>query len=161
MVYDRVHTRELTELEGLGLARVLPFAAVTFTLASVASMGMPGFSGFIAELQVLIGAWKSDPLWAVAGGIGVLVGIAFTLRVLQAAFFGDREKPIAVQANAAGSLAPAHNPVPPISLPERCGAILLLVVTTAVGLYPRILIDLIAPCLKTPLFHGLTEGGAL
>jgi len=45
MVYDRTHTRELTALEGMGLAKAIPFAAVTFVLASVASMGLPGFSG--------------------------------------------------------------------------------------------------------------------
>ena len=45
----------------------MPFAAVTFVLASVASMGLPGFSGFVAELQVLIGAWQAFPTLAVAG----------------------------------------------------------------------------------------------
>jgi NADH-quinone oxidoreductase subunit M len=45
MVYDRTHTRELTALEGMNLARALPFAAVTFVIAAVASMGLPGFSG--------------------------------------------------------------------------------------------------------------------
>ena len=42
----------------MGLARALPFAAATFVIAGVASMGLPGFSGFIAELQVLTGAWR-------------------------------------------------------------------------------------------------------
>ena len=40
---------------------MLPFAGVTFVLAGVASMGMPGFSGFVAEFQVLMGAWKVFP----------------------------------------------------------------------------------------------------
>ena len=61
MVYDRTHTRELSVLEGMNLAKAMPFAAVTFVIASVASMGLPGFSGFVAELQVLIGAWKAFP----------------------------------------------------------------------------------------------------
>src|ERR1022692_38480 len=65
MVYDRTHTRELAVLEGMGLAKAIPFAAVTFVIASVASMGLPGFSGFVAELQVLIGAWKAYPTLAV------------------------------------------------------------------------------------------------
>src|SRR5437660_1254303 len=55
MVYDRTHTRHLAELQQMNLARALPFAAVTFALAGFASMGIPGFSGFISELQVLIG----------------------------------------------------------------------------------------------------------
>src|SRR5437773_7365075 len=89
MVYDRAHTRELDELEGMQLARKLPFAAVTFVIASVASMGLPGFSGFVAELQVLIGAWGAFPTLAVLAGIGILVGVAYTLRAVQKAFFGN------------------------------------------------------------------------
>ena len=92
MVYDRAHTRELDELERMHLSKALPFAAVTFVIASVASMGLPGFSGFVAELQVLIGAWRAFPTLAVLAGVGILVGVAYTLRVLQKAFFGEREE---------------------------------------------------------------------
>src|ERR1041385_993752 len=53
MVYDRTHTRDFAALEAMPLNRRLPFAAVAFTLAAMASMGIPGFSGFVAELQVL------------------------------------------------------------------------------------------------------------
>src|SRR4029077_10737451 len=80
MVYDRTHTRDLDELQHMGLNRLIPFAAVTFTIAGIASMGLPGFSGFVAELQVLIGAWHLSPTLAVIAGLGILVGIAYTLR---------------------------------------------------------------------------------
>src|ERR1043166_9419418 len=82
MVYDRTHTRQFVELEQLNLNKAIPFAAVTFTIASFASMGMPGFSGFVAELQVLIGAWHSWSTLAVVAGLGILIGVAYTLRVL-------------------------------------------------------------------------------
>jgi NADH-quinone oxidoreductase subunit M len=59
MVYERTHTRDLADLELMNLNRALPFAAFTFVIGGLASMGMPGFSGFIAELQVLIGAWHA------------------------------------------------------------------------------------------------------
>jgi len=87
MVYDRTHTRDLAELHELNLSRAIPFAAVIFTLAGMASMGLPGFSGFIAELQVLIGAWQASPTIAVIAGLGIVVGVAYTLRALQQAFF--------------------------------------------------------------------------
>ena len=58
MVYDRTHTRDLNVLGPMRLAQVIPFAAVTFILGRMASIGLPGFSGFIAELQVLIGSWR-------------------------------------------------------------------------------------------------------
>lgn len=149
MVYDRTHTRDFAQLEPMGLSRVIPFAAVTFALACVASIGMPGFSGFIAEFQVLIGAWQSLPWMAVVAGIGILVGIAFTWRALAKAFLGEP---------AHAHTAHDHHPLPPITLPEKCGAVLLLATTIAVGLYPRVLTDLILPSLNSPLFHGLQTG---
>src|SRR5260221_13051596 len=68
MVYDRTHTRQLPALEGMNLSKALPFAAVTFAVAGFASMGLPGFSGFAAELQVLIGAWTAFPTYGVLAG---------------------------------------------------------------------------------------------
>src|SRR5438477_8611223 len=57
MIYRRTRTRELDALSGMNLSRALPFAAFTFVVASAASMGIPGFSGFAAEITILIGAW--------------------------------------------------------------------------------------------------------
>ena len=62
MIYRRTHTRELDALAGMNLSHALPFAAFTFVVASAASMGIPGFSGFAAEITILIGAWKSYPV---------------------------------------------------------------------------------------------------
>src|SRR5690606_34453812 len=86
MVYERTHTRRLEELQRQPLFRALPFAAVTFVVAGLASMGMPGFSGFPAELTILIGAWQVAPWWTLVAALGVLVAAAFTLRVMQLAF---------------------------------------------------------------------------
>ena len=61
MIYRRTHTRDLDQLSMLHLNRALPFAAFTFVIASAASMGIPGFSGFAAEITILIGAWKRFP----------------------------------------------------------------------------------------------------
>ncbi len=143
MVYDRTHTRELPALEPMHLSKALPFAAVTFTVAAVASMGMPGFSGFVAELQVLMGAWQAFPTLAVITGIGILLGVAFILRVLQKAFFGEQTAG-AVHAVTAGNGNP-H--LEPISVPERIGAVMLIAATVVVGLYPDVLLRLIVPSL--------------
>jgi len=151
MVYERTHTRELPALEGLRLAKAIPFAAVTFVLAGVASMGMPGFSGFVAELQVIIGAWKAFPTLAVITGIGILIGVAYTLRAIQKAFFGEAEP-------QNPEMEP--HPLQPISLPEKLGAVLLLGVSLVVGLYPKILLDVIVPSFDSPLFDWLRKGGA-
>src|ERR1700688_5036620 len=89
IVYERTHTRQLAELEGMHLSRRMPFAAWGFVIAGMASMGLPGFSGFVAELQGLGGSWVAKPGWTAAAGVGIVVGVAYTWRALQRAFFSD------------------------------------------------------------------------
>jgi NADH-quinone oxidoreductase subunit M len=155
MVYDRTHTRDLVELQGMNLSKMIPFAAVTFTLASVASMGLPGFSGFVAELQVLIGAWHASPTSAILAGLGILVGVAYSLRALQQAFFKDGAPP----APAAGVEETAPPALAPISVPERIGAAVLIGTSLLIGLYPRLLLDLISQSFGSSLFDWLPKGG--
>ena len=152
MVYERTHTRELAALEGMNLVKAMPFAAVTFVLAGAASMGLPGFSGFVAELQVLIGAWHAWPTLAVITGIGIVIGVAYTLRAIQKAFFGE-----AVVKSPANH--EAHGDITPISLPEWIGAIMLLAVSLLIGLYPSLLLDVIIPSFNSSLFEWV-KGGA-
>jgi NADH-quinone oxidoreductase subunit M len=156
MVYDRTHTRDLDELSGMNLNRALPFAAITFTVASMASMGLPGFSGFVAELQVLIGAWHAFPTFAVLAGLGILIGVAYTLRALQLAFFADHAThPVSTAAHG------ASHPLPPITIPERLGAMLFMGASLAIGLFPGLLLDLIRSSLNSSIFDGLRKAGAL
>jgi NADH-quinone oxidoreductase subunit M len=148
MVYDRTHTRDLDSLEKMHLYKFLPFAAVTFVVASMASIGLPGFSGFVAELQVLIGAWRAFPVYAVAAGFGIVIGVAYTWRAMQKAFIGNPK----IEPNE------PHPPLPPISIPERIGAMILIAVSLAIGLYPQLLLNRIIPALSSPLFDGLRKG---
>jgi NADH-quinone oxidoreductase subunit M len=150
MVYDRTHTRDLDALGGMQLGRTMPLAAVVFRLAGLASMGLPGFSGFVAELAVLIGAWRSFPTYAVLSGVGIILGAAYILRVLQKAFYPD-------QSMEASSLPPP--PQASITWPERCGAVLLLVSSLGVGLYPGFFMDLILSGLQTDLMRVLIYRG--
>jgi NADH-quinone oxidoreductase subunit M len=149
MVYARTHTRDLLQLSDMSLSKAMPFAAATFVIAGMASMGLPGFSGFVAELMIVIGAWRSYPLFAVFMGLGIVVGVAFIWRAMQKAFFREP------------GIGPIPEPaeVTPISLPERIGAILLIAASVAVGLYPQLLLRLIEPALNSPLFAGLRGGG--
>ena len=142
MIYRRTHTRDLDALAGMNLRHALPFAAFTFVVASAASMGIPGFSGFAAEITILIGAWKSYPtaVWIV--GAGMVLVAAFTLRALKRSFFdSDASNPNASQS-----------PLEPITIPEKVGAGLLMFATVAVGLYPRVLLDRIQPAVEAMRF---------
>ena len=150
IVYDRTHTRQFADLETMHLAKRLPFAAWAFVIAGMASMGLPGFSGFVAELQVLIGAWMVKPWWTIAAGVGIVVGVAYTWRALQKAFFSDA-------LPSAHFLEHEHDPeheLAAITWPEVTGVAMLAGVSLFVGLYPRILLDAIEPAVKALLAGG-------
>jgi NADH-quinone oxidoreductase subunit M len=139
MIYRRTHTRDLDELSILQLNRALPFAAFSFVIASAASMGIPGFSGFAAEITILIGAWKIYPMAVWLTGLGMVLVAAFTLRALKKSFFGD-------------GLGSAADTLVPITLAEKLGAGLLIVATLAIGLCPSLLLDRITPAVEAMRF---------
>jgi NADH-quinone oxidoreductase subunit M len=144
MVYRRTHTRDLDELSILQLSRALPFAAFCFVIASAASMGIPGFSGFAAEITILIGAWKTFPaaVWITGAGM-VLVG-AFTLRALNKSFFDGGTTSVSSDTDG--------HAFEPITMAEKLGAGLLMFATLTIGLYPKLLLDRIMPAVEAMRF---------
>jgi NADH-quinone oxidoreductase subunit M len=149
IVYERTHTRQLAELETMHLGKRMPFAAWAFVIAGMASMGLPGFSGFVAELQVLVGSWIAKPWWTAAAGIGIVVGVAYTWRALQKAFFSD------VLPHAQALEQEHSHQFAAITWPEIAGTTLLVAATVVVGVYPRILLDSIEPAVKALLAGGM------
>jgi NADH-quinone oxidoreductase subunit M len=149
VVYERTHTRQLAELEEMHLGKRLPFAAWAFVIAGMASMGLPGFSGFVAELQVLVGSWIAKPWWTVAAAVGIVVGVAYTWRALQKAFFSD------VLPSAEDHPRTGWPKFEAITWPEVAGTSLLVAATVVVGVYPRILLDTIEPAVKALLAGGV------
>jgi NADH-quinone oxidoreductase subunit M len=162
MVYRRTHTRDLETLSGMGLRHAIPFAAFSFVIASAASMGIPGFSGFAAEITILIGAWKAYPTAVLVTGAGMVLVAAFTLRALKKTFFADGV------VGPGGSSAPSGDAnnvsasptlmtssaersihLAPITLAEKLGAALLMFATLAAGVYPKFLLDRILPAVET------------
>ncbi len=94
MLYDRVHDRDIYHFRGL--ATVMPRFTAFTAIAFFASLGLPGFSAFIGEAFVIIGAFNSAgvngllPRWmAIAGSVGILLSAAYFLWTLQRMFFGQ------------------------------------------------------------------------
>jgi NADH-quinone oxidoreductase subunit M len=144
-IYFRTHTRNLDDLAAMHLSRSMPFIMLAFVAASAASMGIPGFSGFAAEITILIGVWKTFPLAVMITGLGMVLVAAFTLRALKKSFFGEDRlgyipKEISLSDGAAATLA------------EKLGASLLVFATLVVGLYPKLLFDRIMPAVETMRF---------
>ncbi|MDZ4170156.1 MAG: NADH-quinone oxidoreductase subunit M [Coriobacteriia bacterium] len=89
MVYERSHTRQIAEVSGL--ATQAPVLAGLFAFAAFASLGLPGLSGFVGEFLSLLGAWQSTlpPGYTVAAAIGVLLGAAYMLWMVQRVILGE------------------------------------------------------------------------
>jgi NADH-quinone oxidoreductase subunit M len=158
MIYRRTHTRDLDALAGMRLRTALPFAAFAFVIASAASMGIPGFSGFVAEITILIGTWRAYPVAVWVTGAGMVLVAAFTLRALVRSFFSE-PAPASVYADV--QVREGRVPVArdwteqqeeEITTPEKLGAGLLIFSTLAVGLYPRVLFDRITPAIEAMRF---------
>lgn len=151
MIYRRTHTRDLDALSEMGLSHALPFAAFCFVIASAASMGIPGFSGFAAEITILLGAWKSYPVAVLITGAGMVLVAAFTIRALKKTFFADGFTGSSIPISATNSLSneSSIDELEPITLAEKLGASLLMFATLAIGLYPKFLLDRIMPAVET------------
>ena len=148
MIYRRTHTRELGALSRLNLGNAMPFAGFTFVIAAAASMGIPGFSGFAAEITILIGTWKTYPVAVWIVGAGIVLVAAFTLRALKLSFFGDHAPEGELARNAGSS----RDKFDPITVSEKIGACMLMLTTLVIGVYPKLLLDRIMPAVETMRF---------
>lgn len=136
MFYERYHTRQLSELGGL--ANRLPLLAVAMVFTSFASIGLPGLNGFVGEVLSLMGMFKRNPLLAMIGASGVVLGAWYLLGVLQKAFFGPLQEPH--QGHGHG-----HEPVADLNVREVLALAPLLVMCLWLGLFPQPVLDLIRP----------------
>jgi len=121
MVYDRAHTREIPKLGGF--AKKMPLAAIAFILGGLASMGMPGLSGFVAEFPLLLGVWQRYPLVAIVASVGVVVTAAYILLLIRRVFFGSMP-------------AELERQVGDITVRDKAALGLLAFILLALGVYP-------------------------
>ena len=87
VVYDRIHTREIARYGGLGDR--MPAYAFVFLFFTLASMGLPGTSGFIGEFMVLVGALEVNFWVAILGSTGMILGAAYALWLYRRIIFGS------------------------------------------------------------------------
>jgi NADH-quinone oxidoreductase subunit M len=134
LVYERTHTRDIARLQGL--AAHWPFIGVAMTFAGLASLGLPALAGFVAELLVFLGSFQQFEAMTIAGVVGIVLSAGYILWTVQRVFHGP--------------------PLPEWShLPdanrwwERIPVGALMLVILVVGVYPRVLIDVIEPSVRT------------
>jgi NADH-quinone oxidoreductase subunit M len=87
IVYERRHTREISEYGGL--LKVMPVFTVVFGLAALSSMGMPPLNGFIGEITILGGVYQVSLNWAFWVVVGIALGAAYLLWLFQRTMLGD------------------------------------------------------------------------
>jgi NADH-quinone oxidoreductase subunit M len=90
MIYDRTHTRQLAQLGGL--MKLMPFISTVFVIAGLCSLGLPGFSGFVAEVTVFMGSWENaDTFYRIATIVAcasIVVTAVYILRAVGKVIMG-------------------------------------------------------------------------
>ena len=95
IVYERRHTREISEYGGL--AKQMPMYATLFLITALSSMGLPALNGFIGEFTILLGAansrWFGTMWFAALASLGIVLGAAYLLWLYQRMFWGPLDNP--------------------------------------------------------------------
>ncbi|RBM15256.1 oxidoreductase [Prauserella sp. PE36] len=132
VLYERGHTYDMGSYGGLA-ASAPRFAGLT-AIAAFASLGLPGFSGFIAEFQIFTGSLGATPVATALAFLGILISAALFLRAYQRIFLGP--------PRAAGGTTD-------LTAPETISIAPLMVLAVVLGLFPRFLLDVIEPAART------------
>jgi NADH-quinone oxidoreductase subunit M len=127
VVYEKTHTREIDAMGGL--AKAMPFTAIAFTFAALASLGLPGLSGFVAEFLVFIGTYPVHAWAAVIAAGTVVITAGYLLWMIKRVFFGP--------------LNPRWAGLPDALAIERVPIIAFAAVIILVGVFPALLTDVI------------------
>ncbi|MFN8929962.1 MAG: NADH-quinone oxidoreductase subunit M [Alphaproteobacteria bacterium] len=87
VLYDRLHTREITRYGGV--TNIMPYFAATFMVFTMASVGLPGTSGFVGEILVIVGAYQAATWAAIGAATGLVLGAAYMLWLYARVMFGE------------------------------------------------------------------------
>jgi NADH-quinone oxidoreductase subunit M len=136
-VYDQTHTRMVADWGGL--AKPIPFIATVFTIAALASSGLPGFANFVAELLIFFGSWETYRWSALAAVFGIVVTAFTMLRAVRTGFLGP--------------LNPRWVTLQDATAFERLPYLILLAGLVLIGVWPGLLIPLIGASTGSILAH--------
>lgn len=134
MIYERTHTRQIKELGGL--LKTIPFLSSVFIIAGLCSLGLPGFSGFVSEMVVFVGAWQQPDAFhrivTILAAASILVTAVYILRAAGSAIMG----PIKNEH---------FNHLKDATWNEKMASVLLIFAILSIGLAPFWLINIISP----------------
>jgi NADH-quinone oxidoreductase subunit M len=142
LVYERTHTREISMMSGL--AKRMPFTATVFMLAGLASLGLPGLAGFVAEFTTFIGAYSIFPLATILCVCTIAITAGYILWRLGSVFFGPLMDNWATLGDAIWR--------------ERLAVGLLAAATLLIGVLPSVVADMSAGGVA-PIAAAVAQGG--
>jgi len=143
MIYGRTHTRDVTKLGGL--LKVIPFISAIYVIAGLASLGLPGFSGFVAEMNIFVGAFEHDDMFyriaTIVSVSAIVVTAVYILRVVGIMLMGPVKNE-------------AYLTLEKVTWYEKTGILLLLIPIVGMGVAPLWLSDMILESLQ-PFIQGV------
>ena len=148
MIYERYHTRDMTQLGGLW--NRLPILAFFLILAALGSAALPGLNGFVGEFPILVAAFATSPRAAVLAATGMILGACYLLWMLRKLIFGPLKEPSphAEEASGLHEAASEHAVVSPVGWYEIAGLTPIMVLIVAIGIYPRSLFEQMRPAAR-------------
>jgi NADH-quinone oxidoreductase subunit M len=170
VIYERYHTREMSELSGLW--NWSPLWAFFLILACLGSAAVPFLNGFVGEFPILVGMYKRSPLAGSLAAIGMILGAYYLLWMVQRIVFGPLREPgghgvehsattaFASPPPLAGGGHDAHGAVSfarPIAWYEISGLTPLMVLIVLIGILPSLFLDRLEPSTKPVIKKILTE----
>jgi NADH-quinone oxidoreductase subunit M len=145
MIYERYHTRDMTQLGGLW--NRLPLLAFFLILAAMGSAAVPGLNGFVGEFPILAGAFQTNRRVGVLAATGMILGACYLFWMLRKVIFGPLLEP--AHQDAAGDVpshhAPGHNTCSPVGWHEIAGLTPIMGLIVAIGVFPRPFLEQIRP----------------
>ncbi len=143
MIYHRTHTRLVGRLGGL--LKIMPFISTVFVLAGLCSLGLPGLSGFVAEITVFIGSWQRTGdayrLATILACASIVITAVYILRATGQTIMGPLKDP-------------HYNQLTDATWNERLAGILLVAGIIAIGIAPFWLNDLLTPGINAIMDHA-------
>jgi NADH-quinone oxidoreductase subunit M len=137
MIYGRTHTRIVSEMRGL--MKVMPFLSAAYVIAGLASLGLPGFSGFVAELAIFIGAFSHPDtfhrVFTIIAVSSIVVAAVYVLRVVGKMLMGELKDD-------------SYKALTDAAWHEKLAVITLIIFITAIGTMPLWLSDMIIDSLE-------------
>ena len=125
MIYGRTHTRDVRELSGL--MKIMPFLAVCYVIAGLANLGLPGLSGFVAEMTIFNGAFQHVDVfhrtWTIIACTSIVITAVYILRLVGKILYGTCTNK-------------HHLTLTDATWDERTAVIILIVCVAGLGLAP-------------------------